>query len=195
MTQSRHPPVPGRVKRAACAALALLALAACSDDASRDTAGGGSAATSASSSQGDRDLQTLQDYRLSMDKLDRWNAAMKNIAIATKGDSSLGDKLASDGTASIDQEVARIEAQPALKRAITDAGLSVREFELVTWTSLQAGMAQAAIDAGANRDSVLENTKVHPDNLAFMKEHGAELTRKRQQMEQEMKALGVDRSE
>ena len=192
MQTARLPRLTSRTARAlfTLATLgALGALSACTKgDASGDAAGGASAgaASSAAAASGDQTLETLHDYKLSMDKIDKWNKGMRNVALAIRGDSALGEKFSSDGRASIDQEVARIEAEPKLKKAITDAGLSVREFELIQWTSFQAGMAQAAIDAGANRDSIIKNLKVHPDNLAFLKQNGAEIQRRQQQMAREM---------
>lgn len=176
---------------------ALGALAACSkSDAGRrgaaDSAAAPLAAVPASSpsaaaiAAGQRDLQLLEDYKLSMATMDRWYRAMHNVAGVVKAHPELKDSFATDGTSSIDEETTRIEGMPEFRKAINDAGMSVREFELVMWTTMQAGVAQGAIDAGANRDSIIRNVKVSPDNLAFMKEHAAELKARQQKMEAEL---------
>ncbi|HET7459330.1 MAG TPA: hypothetical protein VFJ74_16890 [Gemmatimonadaceae bacterium] len=181
---------------AAVVATLVATLVACSKgDAGARAAADSSATTSAAATgtpssaaaaTGERDLQRLEDYKLSMPKMDQWYGAMRNVAGVVKAHPELKDSFATDGTNSIDEETARIEAMPEFKKAINDAGMSVREFELVMWTSMQAGMAQGAIDAGANRDSIIKNVKVNPDNLAFMKAHAAELKARQQKMEAEL---------
>lgn len=174
------------------AAAVVLAGAACARrDAggARDSASSSSAAAAGSTSSGvtrGDDLQRLQDFTLTMPKMDQWYAAMRNVASVAKTHPELRDRFASDGSLSIDQETARIEAMPEFRKAINDAGMSVRDFEMVMWTTLQAGMAQGAIDAGANRDSVLRSAGVNPENLAFLKAHGAELQVKQKQMEKDI---------
>ena len=77
--------------------------------------------------------------------------------------------------------------------AIRDAGLSPREFMMITMSFLQTGMAAAVakMHPNANQDSLIRSMKVNPDNVKFYNENEAEITRKARELEDEMRRLGI----
>jgi hypothetical protein len=95
---------------------------------------------------------------------------------------------------SLDDMADRISAHPAVERAVRDAGLSPREYGLVAYAMLQAGMAQAvaAMQPGADPDSLARAAGVNPANMAFMRDNAEELGRRQQELAAEMEALGLD---
>lgn len=181
--------------------LALCLVVACSGDAK--TGSTDSAAASANGS-GDMDeqLADISSYRLTMDKVDRWMNAQRSMARqvaalspaereAFKARQEQKDD-ASD--ADMDEMVQRIESEPMMKAAVRDAGLSPREFTLLTMSMIQTGMATAVLDMrpNDNQDSLARAMKANMDNIRFMRENQAELTRKQQETAATLKAAGMD---
>jgi hypothetical protein len=188
----------GRAAAALCCCSALGA-AACrgGGDAREDTVAVATVPAAASpapaaAARGDGDLARLEEFRLTMPRVERWQKAMRNLGVAVRARPELRDKVKVSGTASLDEAVAAYEAVPEIRKAIGDAGLSVREFQMIMWTQLQAGMAQGVIGTGANRDSVLRAMRVHPSNVDFVKRHGAEIERRFQALQKEAKAKAKD---
>jgi hypothetical protein len=197
----RKPPV-------ALASLALLALAAAAcakgeESAAGDTArvsaeAGGAAPAGASST--DADLADLSRYRLTMDKVDRYFVAQRNLFQKVK-DMSPAEREAleksqdsvADADANLDDMVRNIERSPVMRDAVRDAGLSPREYVMVTMAMFQAGMAASVIKMrpNDNQDSLAREMKVNPENLKFMQEHEAHITQKQKAMEEEMKRMGI----
>jgi hypothetical protein len=183
--------------RFALAVLVTIAGCAGTDDASRrDSAAPSGAADAPAAGENSADLRDVTRYELSMDKIDKYYAAMRNMALAMKGmsaeereklDMDAGDDL------SLDDYAAKLEREPAVRRAIEQAGLSTREFALLTMSMVQTGLASAvlAMRPKDNADSLMREMKVNPDNVRFLREHEAELKTKQQAAEREMKALGV----
>ncbi|MGH7444613.1 MAG: hypothetical protein ACREKM_07040 [Longimicrobiales bacterium] len=172
----------------------LAACAACSGDAapSNDAASGGAAATSQpsySGGSGDADIAEIQDYELTMDDLRSWSeataemqrAAAESPEIAASFEQNESEDQNVDD--SIDAMAERIESIPGARDIIEDAGLSAREYTVIFWTMMQAGMAQFSIEQGADPDEVAREYQVNPANLRFMKEHEAEIAALREQMD------------
>lgn len=179
----------------------LLALAACTKDNSSQPAAATSASTAAASStQADEDLSDITRYRLSMDKIDKYIQSQKNLAAKVKSMSPAereafknNDDVA-DANASIDEMVAKIDKQPVMAEAIKSAGLSTREWVMVTMSMMQTGMAAAVVKMrpNDNQDSLMREMKVNPENVKWYTEHEAEITAKTKAIEAEMKALEGD---
>jgi hypothetical protein len=146
------------------------------------------------------DLADVTNYRLSMDKIDKYIAAQKNIgakaasltpaqreALQARNDDT------SDPNASLNDMVKRIEAEPMMVSAIRDAGLSPREFTMITISMMQTGMAAAVLKMRPtdNQDSLIREMKANPDNIKFYNANEAEITRKAKEVEAEMKKLGI----
>jgi hypothetical protein len=183
-------------------ASALIALAACSkSDSSASSAATGNAATSpAVSAQVEDDLADITKYRLSMDKIDKYMAAQRNLAVkaasmtpAQRAAMEARNENSGDPNASLDDMAKRIESEPVMASAIKDAGLSPREFAMITISMMQTGMAAAVLKMRPqdNQDSLIREMKANPDNIKFYNEHEAEITSKSKALEQEMKKAGI----
>ena len=182
-------------------ALGFLVVSACSkkDDASTTAATG--TTPTAASKQAEEDLADVSKYRLTMDKFDKYLAASKNIGMkaksltpAQRAAMEQRNENASDPNASLDQMVANIEKEPLMVEAIREAGLSPREYTMITISFMQTGMAAAVakMSPNANQDSLIRSMKANPDNIKFYNENEAEITRKSKALEAEMKQLGID---
>lgn len=176
----------------------IFAIAACSKDKSSETAATPEASMPAAS-QADQDLNDVSTYKLSMDKIDKYIQAQKNLAAKVKSMSpaereALSNNDMSDPNTSLNDMVARIDKQPAMVDAIKAAGLSTREWVLVTMSMMQTGMAAAVLKMRPkdNQDSLMREMKVNPDNIRFFNEHEAEITAKTKAIEADMKAIEGD---
>ena len=179
----------------------VVSVSACSKDKTDATPAAAAASGSqAPSAQVEADLADVTNYRLSMDKIDKYIAAQKNIgakaasltpaqreALQARNDDS------SDPNASLNDMVKRIEAEPMMVSAIRDAGLSPREFTMITISMMQTGMAAAVLKMRPtdNQDSLIREMKANPDNIKFYNANEAEITRKAKEVEAEMKKLGI----
>lgn len=177
----------------------LLVLSACSK---ADESGTAAAANSpAAASQGAEDLVEIGDYRLTMDKLDKWFAAQRNFMMKAKSMSE-SEKAAfasqneamGNANASIDDMARSVESIPMYRQAVREAGLSPREYALVMMSFVQTGMAAgvAAMSPNANQDSLIRAMQANPENVKFYRANEAEITRKSKAFEEEMKRLGLD---
>ena len=182
-------------------ALGFLLVAGCSKDNDAAATGGTPpAAPSAASEGADEQLKDISEYKLSMDRYDKYLAAQRNIALKAK-DLSPAEKEAfrkradarGDASESLDDMVRNIESEPLMTSAIRDAGLSPREFTMITMAMMQTAMAAsvAQMRPNDNQDSLIREMKANPDNVKFWKANEAELTRKNKELEAEMKRLGA----
>ncbi len=178
----------------ACAAL-CIGIAACGGKGDKATAGANgvpdvadaSAVPDAKGGDGgghDADLRELEEYRLSMEDVNRWMQANRNLV-------QLSEKLEREhpemaerteavegsGMGSFDDYEASIDRVPGARDAIEESGLSVHEFAVVGWALIQAGMAQYAVEQGADPKDLAAKAHINPDNLAFAREHKAELAK------------------
>jgi hypothetical protein len=189
-------------RRLSLALAALFAIAACSKD--KDSAATPSttntATPQAAAAQAEEDLEDVSKYRLNMEKIDKYLAAQRNLATkaasltpAQRAAMEAKNENASDPNASLDDMVKRIESEPMMVGAIRDAGLSPREFTMITISLMQTGMAAAVAKMRPtdNQDSLIRAMKANPDNIKFYNENEAEITRKSKQIEAEMKKLGI----
>ena len=181
--------------RAALAGVLGLLLAACakSDEsaaASSDAATSGAPASAATS--GD-DVADVASYELTMDRMDKYFASMRNVAIAMKDLPEEQRDISMDDAGSIDAYAAKLEANPTVRKAIRDAGSTPRDFALTSMAFLQAGMASGvlAMRPNDNADSLAREMKASMRNIEFLRENEAELKRKADAMQAELKRMGV----
>lgn len=174
--------------------LAVVATAsACNraEDAGAASADPPASATTVRSHDSDAELAEITSYRLRMDEVERWYQAQRNVYEAMRKNPALTKQLENEADdPSLDELEARFEAVPEVRRAIESAGLEVRDFTVIIFTLAQAGVANAAVEAGASRDSVLARTGVDPANLDFVREHKVVLER----MQAEVAALAPDKA-
>ena len=195
-----------QMSRVSLAALALLAaIAGCAKGdrdaaATGDSAGGAAApaAAPAGATSADADLADLSRYRLTMDKVDRFYAAQHNVYTKVKNMSPAEREAlaktyegSSNANASLDDMVRNVERIPEYRDAVRQAGLSPREYIMVTMAMMQSMMASSVLQMrpNDNQDSLAREMKVHPDNIKFIREHQAEITQKQKAMEAQMKQL------
>ncbi|MDP9177772.1 MAG: hypothetical protein M3O61_08835 [Gemmatimonadota bacterium] len=181
--------------------LGFVLLTACSSEKDAAATGGAPAAAPSTSTQsGDEQLADISAYKLTMDKYDKYLAAQRNIALKGK-DLSPAEKEAfraradtrSDNNASLDDMVRNIESEPLMNSAIREAGLSAREFTMITMAMMQTAMAVgvAKMRPNDNQDSLIREMKANPDNVKFWLANEAEITKKQKDLEAEMKRLGA----
>ena len=95
---------------------------------------------------------------------------------------------------SLDDMARKIESEPMMKSAVQEAGLSPREFVMITMSMLQSGMAAGVLKMrpNDNQDSLIRAMQANPENVKFMQENEAEITRKQMALSEEMKKLGIE---
>jgi hypothetical protein len=92
----------------------------------------------------DRDSREISSYVLTEAGLAKFTEATRNLGASAKKMSS--ECTDAEGPASLDAAVARLDAVPGAKAAITSAGMSTREYLVFTWSIFQNGMAAWALD-------------------------------------------------
>lgn len=132
------------------------------------------------------DLRELASYRLTMEDVRAWAAATHNLeAVAQRylAEHPEAAEQADDEEVSADASLDDLEAYydriPGAREAVEDAGLSVHRFALIGNAVLQAGMADYAVQQGADPKDLAAKAGIHPDNIAFAAEHRAELAQLR----------------
>ena len=174
----------------------MAVLGACGGDGAADseeTPG----TVAASNNQGEEDLQDVGKFKLSMDRMDKYFQAQLNIGVAASKMSEAeleAAQMSGDGNESLDQMVKNAERSPVINKAIRDAGLSPREYVMITMAYMQSAMATAVLQMqpNANQDSLMREMQVNPDNIAFIRNNEAALRAKAEKAAAEMKALGID---
>jgi hypothetical protein len=190
----------GRIGVAIPAILVLTLGCTRGSDAPGDTASAGGAPAAAPGSSADADLRDVSQYELTMDKMDKYFAATRNMGLAMKDMTPeqrerLKNSGGGDANTSLDDYAALMEREPVARDAISRAGLSTREFALLTMAYLQAGMADAVLQMRPdikNADSIAHEMKANPANIRFVRDNKTVLETKFKALEAEMKAAGVD---
>lgn len=176
------------------AAILVLGSAACSsgdDAAPADTA----QTADAPASSGD-DATDIAEYELSMDRMDRMYAAQRNMALAMR-DMTPAEREAMENTdmanGSLDEFARGIEANPKIREALEDAGMEPREYATATMAMVSAAMAASVLEMrpNDNQDSLAREMNANMDNIRFLRENEAELARKQQELEAELRAMGA----
>ena len=189
-------------KLASVVAITGLLTLACTkgDDPPKSAAADGTPPAAEAGPSTDDQLKDIQNYRLTMDKYDKYLAAQKNIAVKAKALSqaereAMEAQNQSDGDAnqSLEAMTSKIESVPIMKSAIQEAGLSSREFVLLTMSILQSGMAAGVLKMrpNENQDSLIRAMQANPENVKFMQDNEAAITKKQKDLESEMQRLGI----
>ena len=181
--------------RVTLVAALLLAVACSSENAAPPADSGAAAATATAPGDGASDLADITNYRLTMDKVDQYYAAQRNMMVAMK-DMSPAEREAlelENDNPSLDDMARSFESHPALAAAMRDAGLTGREFATITMSMVQSGMAAMALQMRPNddQDSLAREMQANMANIKFMQENQAELERKQAELRAEMQRLGI----
>lgn len=172
--------------RFATSLLPLLAIA-CGGDADtetqtqRESPPAAEAPRMGESNEGD--IEEVSDYRLSMDAVQKMHRAQLNIYSAMQQNPELAQMASMNAEEfSLDAMEQRFGGVPEIRNAVEQAGLSVREYGVIMLALFQASFAQASLDMGAQRDTVLAATHMNPANLDFVVEHREELQRMQEEL-------------
>lgn len=186
-----------------CLIPALLLLAACGGSDERETAAAPSRrASEAGGREGDpaSDVEELRRYRLTMDDMRKWVEAQRTMARLERAGAESESGEAAPGTdaemeseeaepvgdtQTLDGIAARVESIPEFKNAVEAAGLTAREYAVVTLAYMQAAMATAAMGMGADGDSLATAMKVNPANVDFIRKNETELNQLMKEVEAE----------
>ena len=123
----------------------------------------------------DRDTQEISRYKLTDAGLSKYAQASRNLGALPKPPSAncaegeTGDT--DDSAKSLDESVARLDATEGVRKAITSAGLTTREYVVFSWAVLQAGLAAWALDQPGGKLPA----GVSMDNVTFYRKHAVTL--------------------
>jgi hypothetical protein len=135
-------------------------------------------AAAPSSTKADPDMKEIANYKLTMDGVRKFAQANHTMEQLKKDHPEL-DKEDDDSddkdSQSLDAMEAKLNSVAPARNAIEKAGLSVREYVVMTFALLQSGIAQYAIDQGADPAKVARDAGINPSNVTFYKEHKAEI--------------------
>ena len=184
-------------------ALPMLAIVACSggDKSAAGTADSTSASAATAPQAGGSpqdDMAAIAGYRLTMDKLDQHFAAQRNLMEAFKKMTpaereAAKARMEGGDENTLDAMAAKYDRVAPVKDALADAGLTSREFTLMTMSLVQAGMAASVLKMRPNddADSLAREMKASIENIRFLQQNEAEITRKQKELEAEMQAAGL----
>lgn len=124
---------------------------------------------------GDADSAAIRNYTLTMARFRAWMSANRAMAAEAKARAAAGDTAKDDDAAnddeSLDQMAARFDRDPVMRKGIKAAGLTAREYSLITLTLMQAMMADGLLQKYPNA----KKPDMNLANLEFVKAHRAEL--------------------
>jgi len=129
-------------------------------------------AAPASTSPVEPTANDISNYKLDMDKMRKYSAAIRGFATIAKTDSSAADAMSSKANESTAQMIAKLEANPTAMQVLNQAGLSAKDYVWTTAAWLQAAMTQGVREA--NPDAKLPEGH-NPQNVEFIRRHKAEL--------------------
>jgi predicted small lipoprotein YifL len=135
----------------------------------------------------------IASYKLSMDKVDKFFEAQRNMALKLKSlTPAQQEALSLSGSGSLDEMAQKLESSPEWGSAIRDAGLEPREYVMLTMSMLQSAMAASVLKMRPNddRDSLVTSMHANMDNVKFVQEHETEINAKREAMEKEVGGEG-----
>jgi hypothetical protein len=131
----------------------------------------------------DRDKTELRQYRLTMPKIRQMAAATLAFAKEVESDPELAKKIKNvdePEPKTLSDLVARIEREPRLAASIKNAGLTTREYSMLTLCYFPAMFAHSLKKEGAIKELPKD---ILPENLALIDANDAELTRLNQELE------------
>ncbi len=131
------------------------------------------------------DAETLARYRLTEAALVKFTQASRNFIAAAKADSTTReDQDEDDPPKSIAAVAALYDRHPALKQAITSAGMTTQEYTTFMMSMFQAGMAAWSVEQQQGKFDKVPAGIPH-ENIRFYQRHQAEL----QSIGEELRAL------
>lgn len=131
------------------------------------------------------DEETLARYRLTEAGLAKFTQASRSFIAIAKADSAALEQQSEESNGmTIAQMAAMYDGHPGLKRAITSAGMTSREFATFLMSMFQAGMGAWLVEQqGGKFDKVPAG--IPHENIRFYQQHRAAL----EAIGEEMKAV------
>jgi hypothetical protein len=132
------------------------------------------------------DEETLARYRLTEATLVKFTQAARNFIAVAKADSTTGEEEEDEDESpkSLAAVAALYDRHPAMKQAITSAGMTTREFTTFMMSMFQAGMAAWSVEQRQGKFDKVPAGIPH-ENILFYQRHQAEL----QRIGEELRAL------
>jgi hypothetical protein len=93
-----------------------------------------------------RDAREISSYALTETALAKYTQATANLGDMSKQVLGNCDDDDGEGASSLNESAARIDAVPGAQAAIRSAGMTTREYVVVTWSLFEAGMAAWALE-------------------------------------------------
>lgn len=125
---------------------------------------------------GDADTREISAYKLTDAGLAKFGNATRRLDEAVQRSPDLCDDRASDDgddAKTLDQLVAKLDADPRIRQAIQSAGMSTREYAVFSFAAMQAGMAAWALDQPGGKLA----PGIAMDNVNFYRRNAATLTK------------------
>ena len=163
----------------------MLVLAACNTrDSSRAAAVDTSTAPASSLTATGHEptANDIADYKLDMDKMRKYAAAMKGFSALARKDSAAAGAMGTHPNETTAQTIARIESSPAALKVLSDVGLSPKDYVWITAAWLQAAMTQAVLES--SKDAKLPEGQ-NAQNIEFLRANRAELEAMTRDFEQQ----------
>ncbi|HET6806414.1 MAG TPA: hypothetical protein VFH59_13335 [Frateuria sp.] len=134
--------------------------------------------------EGDRAVH----YPLTMARVQAFYDAQLKLIEAAVRDPKLGDAVEMDASEPTAKTIARLEAQPAIKKALAEAGLTPQQY---VYTSVAYMGAAFGVIYQQNAHGKLDKA-YDADNVAFFKAHKATLEAMAKKVQQQAQALAGD---
>jgi hypothetical protein len=125
----------------------------------------------------DPDTVEMQNYTLSVDKIDRFGTAMHDLAQLAEKNPQAASAMETDADKNEDLDAIgrRFSSNPEIAGVLKSHGFSPREFALCEMVIFQSAFAEAAKQAGADPAKLASDAHVNPANLTFVEQHKTEL--------------------
>jgi hypothetical protein len=125
---------------------------------------------------GDKDLEALQHYTLTMDKVNQYAQTFTDLGAYAKAHPDEAKKLSGDSDESLAAAEHRISAEPAIVAILAKHTFTPREFIVFGMALFQSAFAaETAKQNGIDPGKMAAEAHVNPANMTFVQQHKAEL--------------------
>lgn len=108
----------------------------------------------------------VSNYRLDMDRMRRYAAAIRGFQDLSASDSAAAEAMSTGANESTAQMIAKLERNPVVMRVLRQNGLSARDYVWITAAWLQAAMTQGILES----DPAAKMPEgQNPQNVEFLK--------------------------
>lgn len=154
------------------------------------------ASETTASNHASEDLKDISKFELTTDRMNKYFEAQHNLYASMKSMTPQQREAAGASTGNNDDletMIAKAEANQLVTAAARKAGISTREYVMVSVALFQSMMAAsiAEMQPNANQDSIIRSMDANPKNVQFIKEHGAEFEQKQKALQAEAEAMGL----